>query len=50
MLLIVESLDGRLGVGVSLHLNEGKSLALSGVAIHNDVGAADGAILAKQLF
>ena len=50
VLLIVQTVDRRLGVFVALEFDEAESLALSGVAIGDHVGAADGAEWREQGF
>src|SRR5262249_51462017 len=49
VLLVVQAVDGGLGLGVGVHLDEPEALAAPGVAILNHLGAVDGAELREQL-
>lgn len=49
MFFVVQTLDGRLGLLVGSHFDEGKTLASSRVAILNDLSADHVAELSKQL-
>jgi hypothetical protein len=47
--LAVHGLDGRLGLGVAAHLDKAEALAAAGVAVLDDLRAADGAVLREPL-
>jgi len=40
---------GRLGFLVVAHFDEAEAFAASGAAIHDDIGAVDGAVLCEEL-
>jgi hypothetical protein len=50
VLLVVQAVDRGLGVFIALELDESEALALSGIAIGDDVGAAHSAKLHEQGF
>jgi hypothetical protein len=47
--LVVEAVDGGLGLGLGVHLDEPEPLAPAGVAVLDDLGALDGPELREEL-
>src|SRR5205823_4317853 len=50
MVLTIQSRDRSLRLFVRSHLHKPKALAAARLAVRDDFGAADGAVLRKQLF
>src|SRR5690606_14628201 len=46
---VVEAVDGGLRLGIAAHLHEAEALAAPRLAIRDDLGALDGAVLREQL-
>src|SRR4051812_24708032 len=49
VLLAVHAGNGRLGFVISAHFDKAKAFASTGVAIHDDLGTLDRAVLTKDL-
>ena len=49
MILAVEGVDGGLGLGVVLHLDEAEAAAPAGLAVAQDLGRPDAADIARTV-
>src|SRR5262249_42012054 len=47
--LVIERLDGRLGLVRGGHLNEAEAAGAAGIAVHDDLGPSHGAVALEEL-